>query len=33
VNLETLSALAQLIAAIGVVASLFYLAVQIRQNT
>jgi hypothetical protein len=33
VNLETVSALAQLIAAIGVIASLFYLAVQIRQNT
>jgi hypothetical protein len=33
VNLETISAIAQLIAAIGVVASLFYLAVQIRQNT
>ena len=32
-NLETLSAIAQIIAAIGVVASLFYLAVQIRQNT
>ena len=32
-TLETLSALAQLIAAIGVIASLFYLAVQIRQNT
>jgi len=33
VNLETVNAIAQLIAAIGVVASLFYLAVQIRQNT
>jgi len=33
VSLETVSALAQIIAAIGVVASLFYLAVQIRQNT
>jgi hypothetical protein len=33
VNLESVSALAQIIAAIGVVASLFYLAVQIRQNT
>lgn len=32
-NLETINAIAQLIAAIGVVASLFYLAVQIRQNT
>lgn len=32
-NLETLSAIAQLVAAIGVVASLFYLAAQIRQNT
>ena len=32
-TLETLSALAQLIAAIGVIASLFYLAAQIRQNT
>ena len=32
-DLETLSALAQLIAAVGVVASLFYLAAQIRQNT
>jgi hypothetical protein len=33
VSLETVSAIAQLIAAIGVIASLFYLAVQIRQNT
>jgi hypothetical protein len=33
VNLETLSAIAQLVAAIGVIASLFYLAMQIRQNT
>jgi hypothetical protein len=33
VNLETINALAQLIAAIGVIASLFYLAAQIRQNT
>jgi hypothetical protein len=33
VNLETISALAQLIAAAGVIASLFYLSVQIRQNT
>lgn len=32
-NLETISAVAQLVAAIGVIASLFYLAVQIRQNT
>ena len=32
-NLETLNAVAQLVAAIGVIASLFYLAVQIRQNT
>ena len=32
-NLETLSAIAQIVAAIGVIASLFYLAVQIRQNT
>jgi hypothetical protein len=31
--LETISAIAQLVAAFGVVASLFYLAVQIRQNT
>jgi hypothetical protein len=33
VNLETISSAAQLIAALGVIASLFYLAVQIRQNT
>jgi len=33
VNLETISAIAQLVAALGVIASLFYLAVQIRQNT
>jgi len=33
VSLETLSAIAQLVAAIGVIASLFYLAAQIRQNT
>ncbi|MFN2542356.1 MAG: hypothetical protein ABR514_09355 [Chthoniobacterales bacterium] len=32
-NLETISAIAQLTAAIGVIASLFYLAAQIRQNT
>ena len=32
-NLETIGAIAQIIAAIGVIASLFYLAVQIRQNT
>ena len=32
-NLETLSAVAQLVAAIGVIASLFYLGAQIRQNT
>ena len=32
-KLETLSAIAQLLAAIGVIASLFYLAAQIRQNT
>jgi hypothetical protein len=33
VRLETLNAVAQLIAARGVIASLFYLAAQIRQNT
>jgi hypothetical protein len=33
VNLETVSAITQLVAAIGVIASLFYLAAQIRQNT
>lgn len=32
-NLETISAIAQIVAAIGVVASLFYLGAQIRQNT
>lgn len=32
-NLEAINALAQLIAAIGVIVSLFYLAAQIRQNT
>jgi hypothetical protein len=32
-NAETLSLWAQLIASIGVIASLFYLAAQIRQNT
>ena len=32
-NLEAVNALAQLIAAIGVIVSLFYLATQIRQNT
>lgn len=32
-TLETINAVAQLIAAVGVVASLFYLAAQIRQNT
>ncbi|HAK07191.1 MAG TPA: hypothetical protein DCO65_08020 [Spartobacteria bacterium] len=32
-NLETINAIAQLIAAVGVIASLFYLSVQIRQNT
>jgi hypothetical protein len=31
--METVSAIAQLVAAIGVIASLFYLAAQIRQNT
>ena len=31
--METISALAQLVAAIGVIASLFYLGAQIRQNT
>jgi hypothetical protein len=31
--LETINAIAQLIAAVGVIASLFYLAAQIRQNT
>jgi hypothetical protein len=33
VNIEAISAIAQLIAAIGVIVSLFYLAAQIRQNT
>jgi formyltetrahydrofolate hydrolase len=33
VKLEMINALAQLIAALGVIASLFYLAAQIRQNT
>jgi hypothetical protein len=33
VNLETINSIAQIVAAIGVIASLFYLAVQIRQNT
>jgi hypothetical protein len=33
VTLETINAVAQLIAAAGVIASLFYLAAQIRQNT
>jgi hypothetical protein len=33
VRLEALNAVAQLIAALGVIASLFYLAAQIRQNT
>jgi hypothetical protein len=33
VNLEAINALAQLIAAIGVIVSLFYLPAQIRQNT
>jgi hypothetical protein len=33
VKLEAVNAIAQLIAAIGVLASLFYLAAQIRQNT
>ena len=32
-NVETLSAWAQLIASIGVILSLFYLAAQVRQNT
>ena len=32
-QLETVNALAQLIAAIGVIVSLFYLGAQIRQNT
>jgi hypothetical protein len=33
VRLETINAIAQLVAALGVIASLFYLAAQIRQNT
>jgi hypothetical protein len=33
VNLEAINAIAQLIAALGVIASLFYLAAQICQNT
>lgn len=33
VNIEAINAIAQLIAALGVIASLFYLAAQIRQNT
>jgi hypothetical protein len=33
VSLETINSVAQIVAALGVVASLFYLAVQIRQNT
>jgi len=33
VKLETINALAQLIAAVGVIASLFYVAAQVRQNT
>jgi hypothetical protein len=33
VQLEAVNAIAQLIAAIGVIVSLFYLAAQIRQNT
>jgi hypothetical protein len=33
VKLEAINALAQLVAAIGVIVSLFYLAAQIRQNT
>lgn len=32
-TLETINSIAQIVAAVGVVASLFYLAVQIRQNT
>ena len=32
-SLETINSVAQIVAAIGVVASLFYLAAQIRQNT
>jgi hypothetical protein len=33
VSLETVNSIAQIIAAIGVIVSLFYLAAQIRQNT
>jgi hypothetical protein len=33
VKLETINSIAQIVAAIGVIASLFYLAAQIRQNT
>jgi hypothetical protein len=33
VQLETINSIAQIVAAIGVIASLFYLAAQIRQNT
>jgi hypothetical protein len=33
VSLETINSIAQSVGAIGVIASLFYLAVQIRQNT
>lgn len=32
-NLETINVLAQLLASIGVILSLFYLAAQVRQNT
>lgn len=32
-NVETISAWAQLLASVGVIGSLFYLAVQLRQNT
>ena len=32
-NLETINAVAQLVAALGVIASLFYFGAQIRQNT
>ena len=32
-SLETVNSIAQLVAALGVIASLFYLAAQIRQNT
>ena len=32
-NVETINVWAQLIASVGVIASLFYLAVQVRQNT